>query len=332
LGLLAPWLIFATLTFGNPIPGSIAAKSVTYRLAPLESLVRFIQHYSTPFFGHHLLGSNWQLVGLIIYLLLSTLGGLRAIRRRRCAWPLLAYPFVYLAVFSAANPLLFRWYLSPPLPFYILFILAGVWSLAGDIQGLVGRWLPSILNRRDAERVDGEAIGRSTDLPVGQIASLVLFTVAALTLTLNAWELHPDHGPDRPAPKMAWFKLELLYARAADAVLTVAEPGETLCAADIGTLGYLTDMRILDTVGLVTPEARRYYPADPEIYVTNYAIPADLVLAFDPDALVILEVYGRHELLVDATFRDQYRLLEWLDTDIYRSDGMLVFVRTRISN
>ena len=89
-------------------------------------------------------------------------------------------------------------------------------------------------------------------------------------------------------------------------------------------------MRILDTVGLVTPETAHYYPADPAIYVINYAIPADLVLALDPDFVVILEVYGRRRL-PDPRFQARYRLLEKFETDVYGTDGMLVFVRAKPS-
>jgi hypothetical protein len=310
LGLLAPWLVFGTLTFGSPIPGSITAKSAAYRLSPAESLVRMIQHYSAPFFGHEILGRGWQLIGFVIYLLLCGLGGLWALRRDRGTWPLLAYPFVYFAVFAAANPLLFRWYLSPPLPFYFLFIVIGIWSLGGDVDRLLGR-----------------SSVRSAGLPMYRSIILALFTVVALVFTLSAWELHPGHGPARPAPKMAWFELELLYARAADIVLAQAQPSDTLCAGDIGTLGYVTRLRILDTVGLVTPESRRFYPTDPGIYVINHAIPADLVLTLDPDFIAILEVYGRRGLLADQRFQDEYRLLEKLETGVYGSDGMLVFGR-----
>jgi hypothetical protein len=126
---------------------------------------------------------------------------------------------------------------------------------------------------------------------------------------------------------MAWFKLEQLYARAADVVLARAAPGETLCAGDIGVLGYRTGMHILDTVGLVTPESTSHYPADPDIYVINYAIPADLILALNPDFIAILEVYGRRGFLPDSRFQARYRLLEKFEADIYGSDGMLIFAR-----
>ena len=52
LAMLAPWLIFGTLYFGSPLTGSMAAKSVTYRLSPEEGAVRLLQHYATPFFEH----------------------------------------------------------------------------------------------------------------------------------------------------------------------------------------------------------------------------------------------------------------------------------------
>ena len=316
--LLAPWLIFGTLTFGSPFTGSVAAKSVAYRVSPGADLVRLIQHYSTPFFEDAAFGPRWRLIGFAAYLLLCGVGGLRVVRRNRRVWPLLAYPYLYLIVFAAANPLLFRWYLSPPLPFYFLLILTGVWTLADDIGRLAAGKL-----------VDWETGDQPTNLPIYQFTNLLiaLFTAAALAFTLNAWDLHPDHGPARPAPEMAWFKLELLYAEAADVVLFRAAPGDTLCAGDIGMLGYRTGLRILDTVGLVTPESTRHYPTDPGIYAINYAIPADLVLALDPDYVVILEVYGRRGLLPDPRFQARYRLVEKIDTDIYGSDGMLIFER-----
>ena len=310
LALLLPWLIFGTLYFGSPFTNAVVAKSIAYRLSPEEGLVRLIQHYSTPFFEDAVLGPPWRLIGFAVYLLLCGVGGLRVIRRDRRFWPLLAYPYLYLAVFAVANPLLFRWYLSPPLPFYFLLITTGIWVLACDLGRLLSNLKPETLK-----------------LETVALVVLFLFTTAALATTLNAWDLHPDHGPDRPAPEMAWFKLELLYAQAADVVLSHAAPGDTLCAGDIGVLGYRTRMYVLDTVGLVTPESTRHYPADPGIYAINYAIPADLVLALDPDYVVILEVYGRRGLLPAPRFQARYQLLEEIQTDIYDSDGMLVFER-----
>jgi len=296
-GILAPWIAFGTLYFGSPLPHSIAAKSVTYRLPPTAAFIRLLQHYATPFFEHRILPPTMLLGTFGVYLALWAFGGREAIRRNRRAWPIVVYPWAYFTVFAIANPLLFRWYLSPPMPFYFLLIVHGLWVIIHQ----AGRRCTSV--------------------------GLAMFLLAAAGCTLNAWELHPDHGPDRPAPEMAWFQLELLYSQAADIVRTQAHPDDTLCAGDIGVLGYRTGMHILDTVGLVTPASTRHYPADPDIYVINYAIPASLVLDLDPDYIVILEIYGRRGLLPDTEFQARYRLIETLETDIYGSKGMLIFGR-----
>jgi hypothetical protein len=315
-GLLAPWLIFGTLHFGNPLTVSIAAKSAAYRIPPGADFLRLLQLYATPFFEQGVLPPYGIFAALVLYLVLYALGGLNAFRRDRRTWPLAVYPFAYFAVFAAANPLIFRWYLAPPMPFYFLLILTGAWNTIYSVIRLT---------RKQTNQPTSQLTNRpTTNLPIYLFA---LFAAAALALTLNAWVLHPDHGPDRPAPEMAWFQLELLYARAADVVRSHAGPGDTLCAGDIGVLGYRTGLHVLDTVGLVTPEVAPYYPADPGIYAINYAIPADLVLALDPDTIVILEVYGRLGLLPDPRFQTRYRLLEKIETDIYGSDGMLIFAR-----
>ena len=103
-----------------------------------------------------------------------------------------------------------------------------------------------------------------------------------LVSSLNAWELHPDHGADRPAPEMAFIKLELLYGEVADSLRGKIPPGETLAAGDVGVLGYQTGARILDTVGLNSPVSLQYYPLPAEDYVINYAVPSRLVLEQRP--------------------------------------------------
>jgi hypothetical protein len=328
LGLLAPWLIFGTLTFGSPIPGSIAAKSATYWLPPGESLIRLIQHYSTPFFGHEILGSGWQLTGFIVYLLLCAVGGVRAVRRERRAWPLLVYPYLYFTVFAVANPLLFRWYLSPPLPFYFWFILAGIWTLAVDIGALLSRRLESLVRRYGGRPILGAKGGQSPPLASWQPIMFMLFTVVALTFTLNAWELHPDHGPVRPAPEMAWFGGEMIYRQIAMDLASRLRPDDLVAVADIGTFGYHTDACILDPVGLVSPVSRRYFPLPAEQYAGAFAVPTGLILDQRPEYVIMLDIYIRHTLLESEAFESQYQLLYTIETDILGSSAFRVYQRS----
>lgn len=131
---------------------------------------------------------------------------------------------------------------------------------------------------------------------------------------------------------MAWFKLELLYQQAADHLnqQIASRPAETLpvlAAGDVGVLGYHTTTRVLDTVGLNSPQTLKHYPLDESFYAINYAIPPALIRDQNHDYLVILEIYGREGLLKDSHFNEDYRLLHKLPTDIYGSDGMLIFER-----
>ncbi len=333
------WGIFATAYFGSPIPHSVTAKLAVYRLEDNAALIRLIQHYATPFMEYDAIGVAGIGLGLILYPFLYLVGARRAwcSQPRLLAW--LIYPWLYFVVFAIPNPLLFRWYLTPPLPAYFLVILLGAEQV---LRALFRRRL----NRDEGDKGDGkkeedaESIIpslSSSSSPSSLLNSLergwrgwvplVLLVALPLAGMLNAWSLHPDHGPDRPAPAMAWFKLELLYRQAADYLAPRLTPASRLAAGDVGVLGFYTPARILDTVGLNSPESLTYYPLDKQYYVINYAIPAGLILDQKPDYVVILEVYARLTLLQDAQFSQEYTLLRTLPTDIYGSRGMLIFAR-----
>lgn len=315
------WVAFSTAYFGSPLPHSIAAKSVAYRLSAEEGFVRLLQHYATPFLEHLTLGIYWIAVGMALYPFLFLIGAWQSVRTAPRLWPLAVYPWLYFAVFAAANPLIFRWYLSPPLPAYILFILIGAENLITNLAWAIAR------RRKPTTSVEK---GLHTDRAL-QAALAILVVAAPAALSLREWRWNPDHGLARPAPDMAWYKLELLYRQAADELAPEIRqaPGvrPTLAAGDVGVLGYFSGARILDTLGLNSPGSTRYYPLDPALYVINYAIPPALILDEQPDYIVILEVYGRAGLLKDERFWDQYRLRHKIPTDIYGSDGLLILER-----
>jgi hypothetical protein len=304
----AAWFTFAALTFGSPIPHSVTAKLAVYQLGPGASLIRFLQHYATPFLDQHLWGNAAIKVGLVVYPFLALIGIREAMRKNARIWPLALYPWVYLLVFSLPNPLIFRWYLTSPLPAYFLFIFIGLISIAS--------LLIKAIRQPVAQRI------------VQGMMLAALFAYPLLT-NLSAWQLHPDHGPDRPAPEMAFIKLELLYDQAARIIQPHLQPGDILAAGDVGVLGYETGAKILDTVGLNSAESLAYYPIPADQYVINYAIPTALILSEKPDALIILEVYGRNTFLKDSAFKAQYTLLDTLPTDLYESKGMLLYLRNR---
>ena len=300
------WYTFATVQFGSPIPHSVQAKLGAYRLDSTEALVRLIQHYATPFMNDTWFGSMLAVAGgLLLYPALFAMEALKAFKTNTRTLPFIAYPWLYLIVFAIANPLIFRWYLTPPLPAYLLFILIGVHTL-----------LTAIFSKL-----------KITDKAMRTAILSIFLIVLPLANLLSAWSWIPDHGMRHPAPKMSWYQLELLYGQASAIISPYLQDGQTLAAGDVGVLGYFTNARILDTVGLNSPEALAYYPLDQRYYVINYAIAPDLIIDQSPDAVIFLEVYGRNGLLKDERFLSQYTLLEKIPTDIYGSDGMLIYIR-----
>ncbi|MHB8132989.1 MAG: glycosyltransferase family protein [Anaerolineaceae bacterium] len=300
------WYSFATLQFGSPIPHSVQAKLGAYRLDSTEALVRLIQHFATPFMSDQWFGSRIAVAGgMLLYPALFAIGALKAFKTNARTLPFILYPWLYFLVFSVANPLIFRWYLTPPLPAYLLFILIGIHTLVSVL-------LPRL--KIKAKKLQTAIL----------VLVLILLPLANL---LSAWSWKPDHGLQHPAPAMTWYELELIYGKAADIISPYLQHGETLAAGDVGVLGYFTRARILDTVGLNSPEALDYYPLDKQAYVINYAIAPDLIIDQQPDAVIFLEVYGRNGLLKDKRFLEQYQLIRTLPTNIYGSNGMLIYVK-----
>jgi hypothetical protein len=70
-----------------------------------------------------------------------------------------------------------------------------------------------------------------------------------------------------------------------------------------------------------------YYPLDPSLLVITYAISPDLIRDLQPAYIITLEVYVRRTLLPAPWFQAEYTLLQELESDIYGSDGMLIFER-----
>jgi hypothetical protein len=274
--------------FGTPIPNSVTAKRYAYLIEPLAALRQLIPVYSTPFFEFDTFGSVGAMIGAVVYLALSVFGLVCAARRLPRLLPFLFYPWLYFAIFAILNPLIFRWYMAPPLPALMLGIVVGAWALVSN---------PLRKSR---------AI-RFAPIIVGALGVVWLFT------STNAWTLHPDHGLDRPAPRMAWHALELLYQQVGERLrddLGVT-PETRVASADIGAVGYFSRATIIDTVGLVTPELTRYYPVDRALIAAdqNYAIPPQLIYDTEPDYLVTMEGFVREGLAQQAQFQDEYELL-----------------------
>ncbi|MBE2182701.1 MAG: hypothetical protein IAE89_04675 [Anaerolineae bacterium] len=302
--ILLPWVIFSIAQFGSPIPNSVTAKRNAYLIQPLSAFTGLLRTYSNLFFAFDTFGSIGTMISSIVILVYTLFAFPYAARKLPRALPLFIYPWLYFAIFSALNPLMFRWYFAPPLPALMLAVFTGFWALLAPLQ-----------------TTRAKAI-----IPLAAGA----FGVLCLITSLNAWTLHPTHGANRPAPQMAWHEIELLYRQMGeylrdDLGVTAAT---RIASADIGAIGFFSSAIIVDTVGLVTPELRDYYPVDLALIVEgqNYAIPPQLIHDTRPDFLVTMEAFIRYGLAQQAEFLEQYTLIREIPTGFY-GDSMQLWQR-----
>jgi arabinofuranosyltransferase len=283
-------LLFAV--YGSPLPHSVAAKQVAYTpVAPVENLVALLLQAGLPGFSTFLIGLLpvwlWASLALIG---LASLAWLGRVGVRRLEAHRVAYqPFALFALLFVT--------------FYVLIGLRGVrlfyWygvpmqplyllAAAAGMQRFNRWWLPAVLVIWQVIAVDW----RSPFLPAGE--------------NLVREQVFADLGRDLRATLPA---------------------NATIAAPEIGALGYTSGLRMLDTVGLVSPAALAYYPLPPEALVTDNAIPAALITAQRPDAVVTLDAYAQHTLLEDAAFVREYQLVDRRPADVWQSRELLVFRR-----
>jgi len=183
---------------------------------------------------------------------------------------------VYTAVFCIVNPLMFPWYMVPVAPFVVFGVVAGLFAAAGKL-----------------------APRRNT----------AVFAAAVILLTLLTGFL-------------SYRKLTTLSdvkeQRFRDLAMLVREHsgGEGLIAApEVGAVGYFSDMRIIDTAGLVSAEVLAFLTEN------LLPIPPKLVLEYRPDYIISTDVFleagpkGRRAIDT-GLFRGQYVLMKEIPEEL----------------
>ncbi|MBI2755705.1 MAG: hypothetical protein HYX52_03245 [Chloroflexi bacterium] len=152
--------------------------------------------------------------------------------------------------------------------------------------------------------------------------------VAALGLAgLVLWQM-PAVDWSRPfLPAGFDLRRETLYAQVGSDLAATYPPATRLAAPEIGTLGYRSGLRVLDTVGLVSPVASRFYPLPPNEVVGDNGVPAGLIRQEQPELVVALDQFVRLSLQPDPWFQQAYRLVRTVPAPIWESRELLVYER-----
>lgn len=257
----APWAVYAFVTFGSILPASVAAKAAAEDVWFLS-----LQNLRTFFLS----GADAPVTALAIAGVAITLLTGIAFWKVWTLWLL-----AYLTVMTAANAFThFPWYFVPVLP-----IAAGAAGCAVEYG-----WRAFATSRLPIDTAV-QAVRFVESAPVRSAAAFLVVAVVGVALLARMPVLRAELDSQRAGR-------EALYASIA-ATLAAEDAGCTVAATEIGALGYHYPGRILDLVGLVSPEAIRR--------------PAGAVLAERrPRWLVTYDTHFDQRLAASGAFRDVY--------------------------
>jgi hypothetical protein len=220
-GLVIPavgWVVYAVSTFGVVVPNTLAAKQIQ-----ASSPLSFLNAMTTDLLPRQL--ESYSVFGiwwLNPCVFLVGLGLLCATRRKRPILLFALWGLMYLVAYSLINP--------SPYPWYRLHIVFVIQVLAGCGLG----WLYELANDSREQR-------KRTLLRLGALALAGLFLYPGLRFTiLEASQHRGDFRAKTYREVSAWLQEN-------------TDPAESVAFAEIGYLGYFTDNRIIDLVGLIDP-------------------------------------------------------------------------------
>ncbi len=281
--------------YGSPLPHSMAAKQVAYLPAwPFENAAALLIHAGLPGWSTYLLAAVPSGTGLLlaacglVTLVVLARRGLFRLQRDAVPWqPFAAFAALYVAFYVMVGFRGVRLFPWYLVPVAPFYLLAAAAGLA-RIRGAAPAWLALALVVWQLPAIDW----RAPLLPAG--------------LDLAREQLYLSVGQG------------LAASLPADAVVA---------APEIGALGYASNLRVLDTVGLVSPAALPYYPLPSDQFVTDSAIPAGLIDDRRPDAVVTLDAFAARSLLPDQTFQREYRLEAEYPANVWQSQKLLLYRR-----
>ncbi len=313
--LVLPWLVFALAYFGSLVPTSLLAKVIVYAHPQMSSREAVVGPFRQQFL------SGVLQFGLT---LLAVLGAFRVARHGE--WRLLApllWMLLYYGIMLASRVPAFAWYFLPPWPLFLLLAMLGVGRKGEEGTG----------NREQGTEENAECGMMSDELD--SASSLITYRSSFPTLstinyqlpTIVSFFLFPfsffllllfgiRHLPNVRTDIQRAQALEDTVRRPLGLWLRgQVKPEERVLLEPIGTIGYYSRARMLDMIGLTSPEVFASYRMPfPLTDITRRLRPEWLCLR--PNEIARL-MEGDSSLL-----RDKYQQIR----DFRAPDGRIVFV------
>lgn len=271
----APWLVWSTWYFGSPIPHSIIAKSISYQYSFAGTLF-----FLFTFLGTGTIGPYREIFiifpGLMasLFLFILSIQWIRA--GNGSVLILLAFPLLYYVVMAALHaPVFFSWYYIPLMP-ALLLVFFGTIIHTFRLSTKEKSWQQRAI-----------AFG---------IFGIILIGFSSVLMVMR-----PGWADSR--------EVEALFHQSSAVIREDVRPGQTVFAPDIGVIGWeLESSRILDSIGLVSPSALKYYtegePTD--------AVFTRMILTEKPDYIISRDIFLQG-ITTNPLFLEQYQLIYQID-------------------
>jgi hypothetical protein len=212
------WVMYSVSTFGVVVPNTLAAKQLQAS-SPLSFLNAMMTDLLPGLLDRYSVFGTWWLSPCIV---LVGLGLQYAIRHKKPMGLFALWGVTYLAAYSLINPSPYPWY-----RLHVVFV----------IQVLVGcglAWLVELVE-------NSPGLHKRVLCGLGVLAVGALFLHPGLRFTiLEASQHRGDFRAKTYREVSAWLREH-------------TDPTESVAFAEIGYLGYFTDNRIIDLVGLIDP-------------------------------------------------------------------------------
>lgn len=255
LVLVAPWLLFATLYFGSPLPQSMLAKQIHLQKAQ-ASRYWIWQHLFVDGLGAPTFLLPVGLLGLLSQVREQAKPLLRTL-------PAVAWFIAYLAAYTVIGIDFYEWYLMPLYPVIAMWVGAGLWMIIQFIR-----------------QPQAKGVRR-------------LFQEAVVIVLLVAWFLpYRTHALESVRYFKAYLNgVEGARVQAGAWIKAHAAPDARLFTGFIGHLGYESSLHVTDGAGLITPFAQ-IATADSTIYVLGGYTPArrECGAVKDVDAKLVIDM------------------------------------------
>ena len=286
----APLLLYCWvwLYFGSPLATSTLAKQLVYSVPPLSALkvcvsaLLSVLPFEKVFPLREQLPEIGQWIGALIWVGLVGLGTL-FLRRRSAAGSLVVLHLGIVVLFYMfTNPYMFPWYSCTFVPLATLLAMLGIVQL--------GQFLP---------RASGA-------LRYGlSLAILLSFSIGPIRETWTPLAPPDSNDFSYQVPNARGSARTYQYMHIANWLNQFTTPNDQVCISEIGAFGYYFQGKILDGIGLVSPEVFPYHPLPASM---NGAIPPRVVEDFKPEFVVSMDIFAE-ALFVDPWFRENYRLI-----------------------